>query len=172
MKLVTYIALGLGGLFLFGFNRRSEALQHESNLPVVGNYGFISPVENIVLRSCDPEGCGEYNAPRGNIVHKGIDIVSLPGDNVYAPISGKIRNFFAYSGVTEMTGVEIESGNLKVKLFYVSSIVGDGSVITSGTKIGNTQDVAGFLGTPNMTPHIHTEVLVNNVKVNPTNYFV
>lgn len=163
-KKLKILGLTALGLMLFSFRKKTSS---QAN-----SYGFYNPLASVLeIRNCDPAGCGHYNAPRGERLHKGIDIVVYPGQSIYAPISGTVRRFFAYENNTDIKGIEITNGNTKVKLFYVNSSLQTGDVIEAQTKIGVAQDIAGYYNSSTMTPHIHTEVLINNQKVDPTNYF-
>lgn len=167
MTLAHKIGIGLGLGILFMAMKKAK---------------YTSPVRNFKIRDCDPHGCGGYEASRkrnGVSVsdgHNGIDIIVRPGESIVAPMSGKVRTLFVNSGSTDMKGIEISSGNVKMKLFYVAhQNLTTGQTILEGDFIGYAQDVAGYYGTPQMTPqmtpHIHVEVYVNGQIVDPTGYF-
>lgn len=137
-----------------------------------------SPVKKFEIRDCDPHGCGGYAASRkrnGVSVaggHNGIDIIAQPGEMVVAPISGKARTLYVYSGSTAMKGIEITNGNVKLKLFYVSTKnIVTGQMVVEGQFIGYAQDIAAYHNTPKMTPHIHAEVYVDGKNVDPSSLF-
>ncbi len=139
---------------------------------------YKSPVENFKIRGCDPHGCGHFAASRkrnGVSVaggHNGIDIIVVPDEMIFAPMSGRVRTLYVYSGSTAMKGVEISNGNVKIKMFYVApQSVSTGSEVLEGDIIGYAQDIASYHNTPSMTPHIHVEVYVDGKLVDPTGYF-
>ena len=132
-----------------------------------------SPVVNPKARDCDLAGCGYFGADRrGHEKHKGLDIIALPFTKISAPISGVVRTLFVYENSSETRGIEIANGNIKVKLFYVSTNLTTGQKVKVGDFLGLAQDVAAYhnsLG--KMTPHVHMELFINNVAVDPKTYF-
>ncbi len=97
--------------------------------------------------------------------HEGIDIVSRTGTPVISPASGVVTKAFKDGGYGNL--VEIKHGyGLVTRFGHNSKIfvkVGDhvkrGQVIS---KVGSTGHSTG--------PHLHYEVLLNGVPVNPMNY--
>jgi len=95
-----------------------------------------SDTESIILNPTgkgvrsDSGGDGHFGAsrirrnrnkfPTGRGSHQGVDLLSEPGQDILAPISGKIRE--ARSGRGPFSGIEISSknGDLKVKMFYLA----------------------------------------------------
>lgn len=161
---VKFLGIGLASLLFLSFRKKTVAITPKVSIS--------SPVDNLQIRNCDPSGCGHYNAPRGSRLHNGIDIKAAAGSLVYAPISGKVRALNVYSGSSEMRGIEISNNNVKVKIFYVDSVLITGDIIKQGDRLGRAQDIAGYHNASGMTPHIHLEVYVNNVIQDPTNYFI
>lgn len=149
----------LGGAFVAWANNRKK------------RGTFSSPVSSSMIRGCDPSGCGYYGADRGSKKHKGIDIVSLPGESVTAPIGGLVRPLIVYDYSPLMKGIEITEGPVKMKIFYLESPLKKGDVIKKGQNIGITQDVAGFHNAKSMTNHLHIELYINGKLEDPTNYF-
>ena len=107
----------------------------------------------------DREGQGHYKAPRGNRLHKGVDIVSKPNENVYAPIGGIIRNGIVSSIHRERKLVAISRGNEEVKLMYVSGNLPNGTEVKKGDIIGVAQDTRALYNLPRMLSHVHVEHL-------------
>ena len=131
---------------------------------------FNSPTKPLRRRKCDGFGCGEYGASRGNRKHKGIDLLVNPGADIFAPISGKIRFANPYSNDTRFKGVEISSALHGVKLFYFLPSVKNGEMVKAGQRIGKAQNLGiKYPGIPN---HIHLEVRVSGVSVDPDKYFL
>src|SRR3990172_8496937 len=68
-----------------------------------GGSGYISPMGPLVLvfpvkpfrgfRLIDPVGRGAFGAPRdnGKRRHLGVDLTAVPGDDLVAPISGRVE---------------------------------------------------------------------------------
>lgn len=111
---------------------------------------------------------GEFSSPfgrRGREFHKGIDVAAVVGTPINAAMQGKV----VYTGWESGYGqtVEIRHGdNLVTRYAHCSKIfVSVGQVVETGehiAAIGMTGHVTG--------PHVHFEVLVNGVQVNPRNY--
>lgn len=160
-KSIKYTLIGLGALTLFSFKNKTRK---------IGSVNISSPVKNPKIRLCDPNGCGAFGSSRGDRDHNGVDIIAAPNTQINAPISGKIRTLNVYSSSNSMKGLEIENGNIKVKIFYVNHGLLNGQYVKKGEKIGIAQDIAAYHGTPKMTPHIHLEIYVNNKLIDPTKY--
>jgi len=155
--LPTFLMIGV-----FAFARKKNKMKLNN----------IVPFQKI--RGCDGSGCGYYGASRKKRIHKGIDIITNFGEQVFSPISGKVRTLFVYYGSTEMKGVEIKDGNLSVKMFYVNpnNIITTNDYVFAGALIGYAQDIAAYHNaTGIMTQHVHVEIRQNGVLVDPTLYF-
>jgi len=157
-KGLLFIVFLLGGSFVAWSNNRKK----------LG--AFNSPVKSSMIRGCDPSGCGYYGADRGSKKHNGIDIVSLPGESVSAPISGIVRPLIVYDYSPLMKGIEITDGPVVMKIFYLESSLKKGDLIKKGQKIGITQDVAGFHSARPMVNHLHIEIYIHGILQDPTNY--
>lgn len=103
--------IGASLLFLFF---RSKATNGNS-----GDNGKLKVLRiNQLLRS-DAEGSGAYGASRGGRQHNGIDIIAPVGIDVIAPMDGTItRHSKPYANDNRYQGVELQSGNIKIKIFY------------------------------------------------------
>lgn len=101
------------------------------------------------------------------MMHQGLDIAASPGTAVYAPADGVI-SFAGYdSGYGKL--VSIDHGYGVVTRFGHNSkiFVKVGQNIKRGdllTAVGNTGQSTG--------PHLHYEVRINNVPVDPANYIL
>lgn len=108
----------------------------------------------------DGAGQGHYGAGRGRKVHQGMDDICEPGQDVVAPISGKIvRKAYPYSDKS-YGGLMIQGPRMAVKLFYfkpASGIVG--KQVRQGDVIGTAMDITlRYPDDEDMTPHIHREI--------------
>lgn len=125
-------------------------------------------------RGCDAGGwgCGSFGASRGARKHNGLDIVTTPGQTIYAPISGKVTRFpFPYSSDLSYTGIEIVNEVYKVKIFYMKATVSIGAQVKQGQQIGISQNIAAKYSSQ-MTNHVHIEVYDKNGKfLDPTKLF-
>ena len=103
-------------------------------------------------------------------VHTGIDISCEEGAGVYASEAGVITGIYS----DPMLGFTVEithRGDLKTRYSNLSSDVGDlkvGDEVALGDKIGVVGDTA--LCELAEEPHLHFEVLLKDVKVNPMDY--
>ena len=138
------------------------------------NKAFGKITENNTHRGCDVGGwgCGSFGASRGARKHNGLDIVTTPGQIIYAPISGKVTRFpFPYAGDLTYTGIEIVNDLYKVKIFYMKASVSIGSKVVQGQQIGVSQNIAAKYS-PQMTNHVHIEVYdKSNKLLDPTKLF-
>lgn len=103
-------------------------------------------------------------------VHTGIDISCEEGAGVYASEAGVVTGIYS----DPMLGFTVEithRGDLKTRYSNLSSDVGDlkvGDEVALGDKIGVVGDTA--LCELAEEPHLHFEVLLKDVKVNPMDY--
>ena len=115
---------------------------------------MVSPTRQGIRN--DSQGHGHYRAKRGKGRHKGTDYVCRPGQEIYAPISGKIKRIAKPYAKENFEGVVLENEFLTLKLFYFkphSDLIGQ--LVLQGQPIGVAQDISKkYL---NMIPHIHVE---------------
>ena len=144
----------------------SKASQTMSNVDKVSNVNGIKftvkPVSGTITSRfgyrSSPGGIGSKN-------HKGLDIASACGTPIYAVASGTVE----FSGNNGALGklVIIDHGN-GVKTYYAhcnSLIVSKGQSVEAGTNIatvGKTGTATGY--------HLHLEVHINGIAVNPQKY--
>lgn len=131
---------------------------------------YVLPMKNAVIQK-DYSGTElQYNDTMKQWeIHKAIDFKATDNANVYAISNGTVTN--VYTNYLEGTVVEIDhkdgivsvykslDGNVNVKI---------GDKVTAGFVIGN----AGITMAQesNSGEHLHFEMLVNGVKVDPNNY--
>jgi murein DD-endopeptidase MepM/ murein hydrolase activator NlpD len=99
------------------------------------------------------------------VMHNGLDIAAAPGSPIYAPADG-IVSFAGYdAGYGKL--VSIDHGYGVVTRFGHTSQI----FVEVGQKI-KRRDVIAAVGTTGRStgPHVHYEVRVNNVPVDPQNY--
>jgi len=101
------------------------------------------------------------------MMHQGLDIAASPGTPVYAPADGVI-SFAGYdSGYGKLVSIDHGYGVItrfghNSKIFVkVGQQVKRGDLLTA---VGNTGHSTG--------PHLHYEVRINNVPVDPSNYIL
>jgi len=135
------------------------------------------------LMRFDNEGSGAFRAPRKHGPHKGVDVLTTPGDAVTSPIDGKIvRHGIVYGDKETMDGqgrqyyhVEIEGSGkytgMTIRIFYIelNSRLATGTLVKAGqSKLGLSDDVRTRYGSK-MKPHVHIEVdWRGEKKIDPT----
>ena len=104
-------------------------------------------------------------------IHSGIDICTDEGATVFAAADGEVSRIFT----DEMLGLTVElthQGNIKT---LYSNLADDGSVAVSvGDKV-ELGDAIGTVGDTSISElaeeaHLHFEMLVNDISVNPLDY--
>lgn len=111
---------------------------------------------------------GEFSSgfgPRWGRFHQGIDIASDVGTPIYAALGGVVTH--AGSRWDYGLAVEITHSNGMVTRYAHCSKM----LVTVGQSVKAGQHIAAMGLTGRVTgPHLHFEVLVNGVQVNPRNY--
>ena len=128
-------------------------------------------------RRCDDHGCGYYLADRKTVdgrsyKHRGVDYQASVGQQVFAPISGKVEKIdIAYSDDDRFNTLHILSDDktVLVKLLYVKSNMQQGDVVTRGLPVGTVQNLQEKYS--GITNHVHVEVFLNNNRLDPTDLF-
>lgn len=99
------------------------------------------------------------------VFHRGLDIAAPPGTVVVAAASGRV----ARSGVDAQLGkfVVLDHGNGYRTLYghLAARSVGEGAVVRQGDPVGAVGDTGKTTG-----PHLHYEVHVNGLPVNPVRF--
>lgn len=127
-------------------------------LPQKGSIGtFISPLVEYSLSS--------KFGPRWNRTHRGIDMSANTGTSVRASDGGVV----SYSGWKGSYGylVEIDHGNgIKTRYAHNSKLL-----VSVGETVSQYQEISKVGNTGNSTgPHLHFELLIDDVPVNPLEY--
>jgi len=126
------------------------------------------------IRGSDPFGSGAYGASRGDRKHEGVDIVTIPGQDIFSPITGKVvRIAYPYGNDLNYKGLLIENTNYEVKIFYIAPVANIvGTHVMAGQKVAIAQNISAKHGAA-MINHAHIEVRNKKTKllINPTNLF-
>ena len=103
-------------------------------------------------------------------VHTGLDITADEGDGVYAAAAGEVTKVFSDPFLGKTVEITHDGGIVSVYSNLSSSDiqVSVGDTVKSGAKIGTVGDTS--LIELADEPHIHFEVKVNGVSVNPLDY--
>lgn len=131
---------------------------------------FIAPTAGTVVKEHSLEipvfsvTLGEWR------VHTGIDISCEEGAGVFASEAGVVSGIYS----DPMLGYTVEithKGDIKTRYSNLSSDIGElkvGDEVALGDKIGVVGDTS--LSELAEEPHLHFEVLLKDVKVNPMDY--
>ena len=148
---------------------KEESPKEETPKPEA-KLSFIAPTAGVVVKEHSLEmpvfsiTLGEWR------VHTGIDISCEEGAGVYASEAGVVTGIYT----DPMLGYTVEithSGDLKTRYSNLASDVGElkvGDEVSLGDKIGVVGDSS--LSELAEEPHLHFEVLLKDVKVNPMDY--
>lgn len=119
--------------------------------------GFIS--STFGMRASPFTGKSEF--------HKGIDVINRPGTPVYAPARGTVT-FAAMDGAYGNSVVLQHGGGLSTRYAHMQRFVlKEGQTVSRG-------DLIGYIGNSGRStgPHLHYEVRLNGVNVNPMRYIL
>ena len=140
----------------------------------VGNLvdGFMNPVSNF-YKCTSSFGCRVHPITGGYRYHSGIDIPVVEGTPVYAVKSGRITavrtdvtgylagSYGNYVDIDHLDGTMTRYAHLK----YGGVMVSVGMMVNQGQAIALSGNTGGSTG-----PHLHYEVHVNGVPVDPYNF--
>ena len=139
------------------------------NGPLWDAQGTIPATLDIDVSSFAAPTIGMITSPFGwrrRRMHKGVDIKVYVGDTIRAAFDGKVRvkkyerrGYGYYLVLRHTNGLETVYGHLSRQLVNQDAEVKAGQPIALG---GNTGRSTG--------PHLHFEILVNGVSVNPLQY--
>lgn len=135
-----------------------------------------SPTRFFELRKQDATGNGWYGAKRGNRLHQGVDVITLPDEEIFACMSGKVTKLgYPYKSSTKMRYIEIQAkvGNhhYKVWQMYVGPEVKVGDIVEANQFIGKAQNVAGYHNSNTMKNHVHIQLWKNGLLTDPEPLF-
>jgi hypothetical protein len=124
---------------------------------------FESPTHWYEVR-VDKWGHGGFGASRGSKAHDGLDLVVVPGGQIFSPIDGVVEKIdYPYRSDLSYTGIQIANGNVRVEIWYMEpDLTLIGKYVHMGDHIGIAQDIS--LKYPPredkgaMIPHIHLRV--------------
>jgi len=125
------------------------------------------------VRGYDRWGSGAYGASRdrGMRVHLGLDFVTEANESIHAPASGVVRRIGrAYRDTDAYPLVEIETASgCMIRVLYVAPTVRVGDYVAAGQVIGSAITLTTRY--EGICDHVHVEVRVRGVAVDPTNWF-
>lgn len=101
------------------------------------------------------------------VMHKGLDIAAPPGTPIFAPADGVISYAGYDSGYGKLISIDHGYG-MVTRYGHVSKIYSSlGQKVKRGDVIGAVGNTGRSTG-----PHLHYEVRINNVPVDPSNYIL
>lgn len=109
-----------------------------------------------------------YGEARGGSYHKGVDIAQSIGENIMSAFEGKVI-FAGYNdgGYGNLVIIQ-HSSDMKTYYAHLSQIyVSEGQEVKNGDLIGAVGSTGYSTG-----PHLHFELRINDVPVNPINYII
>ncbi|EAL67009.1 hypothetical protein DDB_G0280935 [Dictyostelium discoideum AX4] len=153
---------------------KRDAVAQESTL-------LVSPTGKGIRN--DRGGQGHYGASRGGRKHMGIDFSSIVGQDIVAPISGKVVNFKGARTKYPMLQLYPSKKFTEfdyLQMLYVHPPVGINMGASYQVSVGDTIGIAANLQelgySVEVTPHIHLELKKNvpgkdPISIDPTKFF-
>lgn len=126
----------------------------------------------MIIRGCDRYGCGYYEASRSYGLHRGVDLVHAPGEQVCSPVFGEVTKLgYPYKDDLSFRYVQVSMHGHDFRLFYVDPCVKVGDIVSFGAVIGTVQDLSKRYGS-GMTNHVHFEIMKDGEYINPMPAFL
>jgi murein DD-endopeptidase MepM/ murein hydrolase activator NlpD len=149
--------------------RAELSKQGKDILPSIGVLDW--PIDAIFGVSCEFH-CTGY--PYAYLIgpHSGIDLPTNVGTPIKAPAAGYVARTHNANGPGYSYILLLHGDNVSTVYGHVSGFaVPEDTLVTRGTVIGYTGGAPGTNGAGlSSGPHLHFEVRVNNVPINPRNY--
>ena len=147
----------------------TENITPNESVPVATNT-YVVPVKNATIaKDFSASELQFNNTLKQWEIHKAIDFVASDDLNVYSVSNGTVSNI--YTNYLEGTVIEISHSNGLVSVYKSlnnETKVSVGDKVSAGQIIGTiSETMAQELNTG---AHLHFEMLLNGVKVNPNNY--
>lgn len=118
---------------------------------------YIKPISGGTLTS--------YFGPRWGRMHEGVDWGVATGTNVYASSGGQVISAGLNGGYGYCVLIQHPDGR-RTRYAHLSKItVSYGEYVEQGERIGLSGNTGNSTG-----PHLHFEMIINGVAVNPLNY--
>ena len=147
--------------------KQEEAANNPGNAGasvITGNGYFTHPCPGY-RRISSEFGWREQPLPGASTNHKGMDFAAATGTPIYAAAAGTVTTA-RYSGNAGKM-ISINHGDGKVTIYMHCNAM----YVTAGQKVTKGQHIAAVGSTGNSTgPHLHFQVEINGVPVNPRKY--
>ena len=145
--------------------------QQNPEQPEKPKLAFVSPAVGVVAKSHSATVPVFSNTLEEWRIHTGIDISTEDGAEVFAAEAGEVTKVFR----DPMLGVTVELTHSETHKSYYSNLGADtvavkvGDKVEQGTLLGNVGDTT--VSEIADEPHLHFELKVNGISVNPLDYF-
>ena len=131
---------------------------------------YISPLAGTVIKSHSTSVPVFSNTLDAWRIHTGIDILCGNGAEVFASAVGEVSGVY----IDPMLGQTVEITHTDNVKTYYSNLASDTVVVKVGDAV-ESGDLIGYVGDTTVIeladePHLHFEVKVNSVSVNPLDY--
>lgn len=150
-------------------NRPTGDVGGTDDLPVSA-VSYVLPMQNATIVKDYSGAKLQYNDTLKQWeIHKAIDFVPTDNPAVYAIANGTVTN--VYTNYLEGTVVEISHDNGLVSIYKSLDsdvLVKVGDAVTAGTQIGTVS--TSMAQELNTNAHLHFEMTLNGVKVDPNDY--
>jgi len=103
---------------------------------------------------------------RDGILHRGIDIDLVTGDEVYAILDGKVRYVRSHAGHGKTVVIRHENGLETVYAHLSKQLVKENQIVKKGEQIGKGGTTGNARGS-----HLHLEIRYEGVTINPEYFF-
>ena len=138
---------------------RSKKLSHIPAVQPIHNHNLIRVASGFGMRMHPV-----YNVPK---MHYGIDFTAKTGTDIYATGDGKVERVRkSYSGYGKHVIINHGFGYKTLYAHMHEFSVKQGQKVKRGDIIGQVGNTGTSTG-----PHLHYEVIRNNKKIDPTNFF-
>ena len=132
-----------------------EAEKKANEIPAMN---MIKPVMGGIR--IDPMGHGGFMAPRGDRLHRGLDLVVVPGEPVFSLCNLKFERIAKPDRSGSYSGVMLKNELIWIRMFYIEPDIDlIGHDLYTGKVIGRAQDISKKYG-GDMIPHIHVEMML------------
>lgn len=141
---------------------------------IVDSAGFIAPPMNMPMKNVSFAQVGASVGMKMNpfykmpVMHDGLDIISSPGELVYAAAGGVVSDVTrSRKGLGNVVTIK-HKGGYYTRYAHLGDIYVDlGMTVRSGQKVG----AVGVANNNSYAPHLHYMVKKDSVALNPVNFF-
>lgn len=141
---------------------------------LVGAEGFVPPPMSMPMKNVSFAQVGASVGMKMNpfykmpVMHEGLDIISSPGEPVYAAAGGVVSDVtHSRKGLGNVVTVK-HKGGYYTRYAHLGDIYVDlGMTVKRGQKVG----AVGVANNNSYAPHLHYMVKKDSVALNPVNFF-